>query len=104
MVILPEIVCVCTAHGPALPRDPLCTFSDAHRNHLFAVYVQNNFAACAECYNLFIHVIYNFTLYLYIYMYVLFKTALFNLHPSSEGFYILFVNVTSEHIHLICFT
>lgn len=68
----------------------------------FAVYVQNNFTACAEFYNLFIHVIYNFTLY--IYMYVLFKTALFNLHPSSEGFYILLVNVTSEHIHLICFT
>lgn len=48
--------CVRTAGGPALPRDPLCTFSDAHRNHLFAVYVENNFAACAECHNIFIHV------------------------------------------------
>lgn len=73
------------AHGQALPRDPLCTFTDAHRNHPFAVYVQNNFAACAGCHNIFIQVIYNFTLYVYIYMYLLFKTALSNLCPS-EGF------------------
>ena len=52
MVVLSVMLCVCAARGPALPRDAVCTFSDAPGNHLFAVYMQNNFTARAEWRNI----------------------------------------------------
>lgn len=60
MMVLLVMLCVCTAHGPALPRDSVCTFSDDHGNHLFAVYAQNKFTVRAEWPN--IQVIDHFTL------------------------------------------
>lgn len=93
MVVFPVMLCVCAARGPALPRDAVCTISDAYENHPSAVYVQNNV----------IRVLSGIIYRLYIilpYTYVLFKMSLFNLHPSAEVF-ILLVNIVLVHIRFI---